>query len=173
MQELSQLLWSAQGFTDPTGKRTAPSARSVYPITVFAFVKNVTGLTPGFYEYLPGTNSLGKTAVTDPKALDNTGVEATVLPAPVTFFLMADYGKGYQMLKDGAREGAILEVGHIGENMYLETESLHMATVVTEGFDAVKLQAALQYDPALHPVYVVPFGHIGVAPSPTPTAKPL
>ena len=35
LAEVSQLLWSAQGITDPEGKRTAPSAGALYPLEVF------------------------------------------------------------------------------------------------------------------------------------------
>ncbi|MFX0072982.1 MAG: nitroreductase family protein, partial [Candidatus Hermodarchaeota archaeon] len=32
LQEISQLLWAAQGITDPNGWRTAPSAGGLYPL---------------------------------------------------------------------------------------------------------------------------------------------
>ncbi len=43
LQEISQLLWSAQGITDPSGLRAAPSAVALYPLVV-----NITR-TPLYY----------------------------------------------------------------------------------------------------------------------------
>ena len=58
MQQVSQLLWAAQGITRPSwGGRTAPSAGGTYPLEVYLVVaKNgVEGLTAGVYQYIPET----------------------------------------------------------------------------------------------------------------------
>ncbi len=53
LTELSQLLWAAQGITDPEGKRTAPSAGALYPLEVFVAVGTVKDVTAGVYRYRP------------------------------------------------------------------------------------------------------------------------
>ncbi|MDD4985070.1 MAG: nitroreductase family protein [Dehalococcoidales bacterium] len=35
LDEVSQLLWAAQGITEPNGFRTAPSAGGTYPLNVY------------------------------------------------------------------------------------------------------------------------------------------
>jgi len=40
LQELSQLLWAAQGITDASGHRTAPSAVALYPLTIYVVAGN-------------------------------------------------------------------------------------------------------------------------------------
>jgi len=45
LAELSQLLWAAQGITDPTGLRTAPSAGALYPIKVYIIIGNVINIS--------------------------------------------------------------------------------------------------------------------------------
>ncbi|MEM2339181.1 MAG: SagB/ThcOx family dehydrogenase, partial [Nitrososphaerales archaeon] len=47
LQEVSQLLWAAQGITDPRGFRTAPSAGATYPLELYVVVGNVEGLEKG------------------------------------------------------------------------------------------------------------------------------
>ncbi len=47
LQEVSQLLWAAQGITDPAGLRTAPSAGGTYPLEVYAVIGNVQDLDAG------------------------------------------------------------------------------------------------------------------------------
>jgi hypothetical protein len=47
-QQIGQLLWAAQGTTDPaTGHRAAPSAMAMYPLTVYVFK------TDGVFAYEP------------------------------------------------------------------------------------------------------------------------
>ncbi|MEM2961283.1 MAG: SagB/ThcOx family dehydrogenase [Candidatus Bathyarchaeia archaeon] len=60
IQEISQLLWSAQGITDPRGFRTAPSAGALYPLEVYVAVGNVEYLSKGVYIYKPEGHMLVK-----------------------------------------------------------------------------------------------------------------
>jgi len=53
LNEVSQLLWAAQGVTDNMGHRTAPSAMARYPLQVYLLADNVTGLPTGVYHYSP------------------------------------------------------------------------------------------------------------------------
>ena len=46
-QEVSQLLWAAQGITEPRGLRAAPFAGALYPLEVYVV------LPAGVYHYLP------------------------------------------------------------------------------------------------------------------------
>ncbi len=161
LAEVAQVLWSAQGVTDPkTGHRAAPSARESYPFTVFVVVRNVTGLQPGLYEYLPQTHSLGMLKVSDAgEQLKAAGVQPGAQQAPVVFVLSAAYGKAEKILGASVVSSSLLEAGHIGQNMYLQTESLKMGMVVMAGFDAKKVGTALSLDPAETVVYLMPFGH--------------
>jgi Nitroreductase family len=58
LDEISQLLWAAQGITDDLGHRTAPSAMARYPLQVYLLAGNVTGLPSGVYHYLPKGHNL-------------------------------------------------------------------------------------------------------------------
>ena len=53
LNHVSQLLWAAQGVTVSWGGRTAPSAKSTYPLEVYLFVKTIDKLSPAIYHYLP------------------------------------------------------------------------------------------------------------------------
>lgn len=68
LQEVSQLLWAAQGITDPRGFRTAPSAGALYPLEVYVLVGDVQGLPPGVYRYEPDGHQLLKTMDGDRRA---------------------------------------------------------------------------------------------------------
>ncbi len=47
IDEVSQILWAAQGITDKSGGRTAPSAGALYPLEVYIAVGEVAGLSSG------------------------------------------------------------------------------------------------------------------------------
>src|SRR5258708_179486 len=158
LPQLSQMLWSGQGITEPkTGKRTAPSALDIYPFTMNVLVRNVTGLQPGLYEYLPKQNALGDMQLTDANAIfNNSGIETVVKTSPVVVILSAARDKGYDKMKAGAVPASYLEGGHIGQNMYLEAQSLKLGMVVTAGVGIAA--EALKFDPAETVVYVIPIG---------------
>ena len=58
LEELSQLLWAAQGITGKNGFRAAPSAGATYPLETYVIIGDVVGLEPGFYRYEPANHSL-------------------------------------------------------------------------------------------------------------------
>ena len=47
LQQLSDILWMANGVNRPDGKRTVPSALALYPLTTYAVMEN------GIYRYDP------------------------------------------------------------------------------------------------------------------------
>ena len=66
--DLSQLLWAAQGVTQASGLRTAPSAGALYPLEVYAVVGTVDGLPAGIYRYDPQAHDLTRTVTGDRRA---------------------------------------------------------------------------------------------------------
>ncbi|MBU4492453.1 MAG: SagB/ThcOx family dehydrogenase, partial [Euryarchaeota archaeon] len=61
LTEVSQILWAAQGITDPIrGFRTAPSAGALYPLEVYVVIGNVEGVAKGVYKYEPNEHELVK-----------------------------------------------------------------------------------------------------------------
>jgi hypothetical protein len=65
IEEVSQLLWAAQGITAPWGGRTAPSAGALYPLELYLVVGDVEGIDKGVYRYRPGEHELEKVKADD------------------------------------------------------------------------------------------------------------
>lgn len=159
--ELAQMLFSGQGMVDPAGtKRTIPSARESYPMTIYVVVRSVEGLEPGIYEYLPKTHALGVLPTKDLlTATKESGIQDAAQKSPVVFLVSAAIGNYQAKTKSLTTSATYLETGHIGQNLYLTAESLKMSTVVMAGFDSSKVTKAFGIDPAEMVQYVVPFGH--------------
>ncbi|MBI2326318.1 SagB/ThcOx family dehydrogenase [Candidatus Collierbacteria bacterium] len=164
IKQVGQMLWSAQGVTTDWGGRTAPSAKSAYPLTVYLVATKVIDLAPGIYQYLPGEReavhqiqlikqgdlhtvigtAIGQNAATNPPAL---------------IIIAADMAKMAKAF-DGVRNdnNVYLEVGHAAQNMYLQAESLGLGMVSMAGFDGTKVAAAAGIPANETIIYAIPFG---------------
>ncbi|MCK5419141.1 MAG: nitroreductase family protein, partial [Desulfobacterales bacterium] len=58
LSEISQILWSAQGITNPRGFRTAPSAGALYPLELYVVAGNIKNMPPAIYKYVPHDHAL-------------------------------------------------------------------------------------------------------------------
>ena len=60
LQQVSQLLWGADGLSDPRGHRTAASAGATYPLEIYLVVgeRGVADLPAGVYRYLVKEHAL-------------------------------------------------------------------------------------------------------------------
>ena len=163
LQEISQLLWAAQGITgSQAGKRTAPSAGALYPLKVYV-MGEIEGLAIGMYQYDPLTHSLIKVGDKDLReqrvkaAYGQTWIEK----APVNIIFTGNYERIAQ--KDGkvkAPRYTHMEVGHAAQNVYLQAESLNLGTVTVGGFEIEKVKKILGLLAEEEPLYIMPIGKI-------------
>lgn len=158
MSELAQLLWAAQGITAGWGGRTAPSAGATYPLEVFAVVGAVDGLSPGLYQYQPEGHSLLRRKTGDLRAeLARAALgQAWVREAPVVLVLAARYERTTQRYGERGIRYVHIEVGHAGQNLYLQAETLGLGTVAVGAFsdEEVKRLLGIEEDP----LYLMPVG---------------
>ncbi len=134
LEEISQILFAAQGITAKKGSRAlraAPSAGALYPLELYLVVNRVRGLSAGIYHYQPEGHKL------EPVELGSFGerlsqaclgqsmprdAAASVVITAVPQRTRAKYG-------DRAMRYIYLEAGHVSENIYLECVSLGLGTV--------------------------------------------
>ncbi|HDN67656.1 MAG TPA: SagB/ThcOx family dehydrogenase, partial [Firmicutes bacterium] len=93
LQEVSQILWAAQGVTSSRGFRTAPSAGATYPIELYLAASRVTDLSPGLYHYEPESHRLKLVAAGKlNRALAEASLsQSWVSAAPANLIMAADY----------------------------------------------------------------------------------
>lgn len=160
LKDISQLLWSLQGKTSDWGGRTAPSAKSAYPLEVTVVVKNAQGLNPGVYHFISDTHTLRQTIQNVPEKFDEAAAQKAAQTAPIVFILSGDAAKITKAF-DGVPhdEDVYLEAGHAAQNLYLQAESLHLGTVVMGGFNAQLMQTVLSIPENETLIYQIPVGY--------------
>lgn len=160
---LSQLLWAAQGITEPGGyKRAAPSAGALYPMDVYAVVGEdcVEGLEAGVYHYRPEDHAVSRVIRGDQRS----GVARSALSqmwmaqAPVNLAVTAEYSRiTGKYGKRGVRY-AMIEAGHIGQNIFLQAEALGLKAGIVGAFRDSDLIKVLGIPGDHEPLVVMPVG---------------
>jgi len=169
LDELSQLLWACQGITAqvqaPTktiGLRTAPSAGALYPLEVFAFVKNVSDLPSGIYHYHPGPGinehsiELIQSADREKRLPDATLGQDCIKKAAVCFIISSVVQRTAVKYGDRSERYVLLEAGHAAQNICLQSEALGLGSVTVGAFYDDKVKALIEFD--AEPVYIVCVG---------------
>lgn len=160
LNEIAQLLWSAQGVTRPEGYRTAPSAGALYPLELSLVAGNVIGLTPGVYRYEPSRHVLTPVSSGDRRgelalaALDQQWMETA--PAVIAFGAVEE-----RTTRKYGRRGigyVYIEVGHAAQNVSLQAEALELGAAVVGAFDDERVAEILNMPRKERPLYLMPVG---------------
>lgn len=162
-QQLGQLLWAAQGITDPdVGLRAAPSAGALYPLELYAVVgDNVRDVEPGIYRYQPETHTLALLQRGDQRsALQSAAIDQDVVGrAHLDFvFCAVDQRSARKYGSRGVERFVPLEAGHAAENVYLQAQALNLSTVTIGSFDDSAVRRVVGAPSDQRPLYVMPTG---------------
>jgi len=154
-EEISQLLWAAQGFTDPRGLRSAPSAGALYPLELYVAVAD------GAYHYLPQGHALQVVSEEDLRHdLWEAGLRQGALQqAPAIFVVAAVYQRTEAKYGERAERYVKLEAGHAAQNILLQAVALELGAVPIGAFYDDQVQAALAMPLDHQPLYLIPVGH--------------
>ena len=145
LEQLSQLLWAAQGVTDPRGFRTAPSAGGLYPLTIYAVAGAGAGLDTGLYRYRPNDHALDMLGEEDLRAalVDVAFGQAWIEAAPVILVITGREATTRRKYGDRAPTFIAVEVGHAAQNVYLQAQALGLGTTAVGGFNPRRAHRAL------------------------------
>ena len=156
--EISQLLWAAQGITAPWGGRTAPSAGALYPLEIYLVVGDVHTLSPGLYHYDPRTHTLGLLREGDMrKSLSRAALgQAWVRKAQACVIIAAVVERTARKYRRRALRYVHMEVGCACQNIHLQCESLDLGTVAVGAFDDSEVARILGVGPK--PLLLMPVG---------------
>ena len=160
LEEVSQLLWAAQGITDGRGRRTAPSAGALYPLEIFFLAGEVSDLPTGVYRYIPRDHSLSLVGEGDRQTALWEGAlrQDAVKDAPAVIVIAAVYERTTVKYGDRGVQYVHMEVGCAAQNIYLQAESLGLGTVFIGAFHDDQVKSALGMEADEQPLAVMPVG---------------
>lgn len=163
LREISQILWSAQGITDPKGGgRTVPSAGALYPLELYLVVRKAEELAAGIYHYLPSEHRLEKIKEGDLSlALAQAALgQVFVKEASINLVFAAFFERTTQKYGQRGVQYVWMEAGHAAQNVYLQVQSLNLGTVVIGAFNDEEIQKLLNLSAEEKPLYLMPVGRI-------------
>jgi len=168
LEQISQILWSAQGITDKEkGFRSVPSAGALYPLEIYlvAAENGVENLPAGAYHYLPKEHQLEKIVSNDIRQeLEQAALgQFSVGLAPANIVITATYERTTQKYSDRGERYVHMEAGHSAQNIYLQAEALGLGTVVIGAFHDDQLKELLNLNKLdlgdQQPLYIMPIGN--------------
>ena len=161
--QLSQLLWAAQGMTStPWQSRTVPSAGATYPLEIFIACgrNSIEGIDEGVYHYQANNHTLVRHHPEDVRlelaraALD----QEFIYEAPVDIVICALYERTTRHYGGRGERYVHIEVGHAGQNIYLQASALGLATVAIGAFHDEEVREVLKLEKQYRPLYIMPVG---------------
>ena len=160
LAHLSQLLWAAQGVTDPRGFRTAPSAGGLYPLTIYVVVGAVSVLDPGLYRYRPHDHALARLGETDLRSdlVKVTFGQAWIATAPAVLAISGRESVTREKYGRRAPSFVAIEVGHAAQNVYLQAYALGLGTTAVGAVDQKQARGALDMSDDEEVLLLLPVG---------------
>lgn len=156
LAQLSTLLFSAYGKNrdapegDATDRvmRTVPSGGALYPNDLYVHVRQVQGLVPGIYHYDPVKNQLSQLMEGDQTSqLKEFYVQKQLLPdTSVQIFIASLFERTTFKYGETGYRFALMEAGHIGQNVCLTSQLFALATVCVGGFYGAQLDKFMGFN---------------------------
>ena len=160
LQEVSQLLWAAQGITDPRGFRTAPSAGALYPLEVYLVVGDVQNLEEGVYRYEPLEHELVKVLDGEKRAeLSRAALKQDwVKEAAIDIVFAGVYERTTVKYGERGIRYVHMEVGHAAQNLCLQATAMDLGIVTVGAFHDEQVKEVLNLQENEQPLYIIPIG---------------
>lgn len=151
---LSYLLWCTQGVKEIKGQnyatvRTVPCGGARHQFECYLVIQNINELTDGLYHYLPMTHQLELlNVIPDLKSFigDALGGQIWANKANVTFFYSVVGYRCEWRYGIYAHRVALIDAGHITENLYLAATSIKLGGCAVGYIDEALLDKAFELD---------------------------
>lgn len=164
LDQLSQLLWAAQGITGRHGfKRAVPSAGALYPMELYAVTgsQSVHQLEAGVYHYVAAGHMLVRIADKDVRS-DVTRASLSQMwmaEAPLNVVITAAYHRVTAKYGERGVRYVLIEAGHVGQNLFLQAEALGLNAGIVGAFHDRRLAEVLLLPVRNEPLLIMPIGY--------------
>lgn len=161
VDQVSRLLWAAQGITGEEGERTAPSAGATYPLIVYLVAGRVRDLPAGVYRYHPHRHELAVVCGEDLReeiaaaSLD----QAWMAAAPACFLISANYDRTTNRYGERGVRYVRMEAGHAAQNLSLQAVALGLGSTVVGACDDRRIQDRIGMPDNEEPLCLIPVGY--------------
>jgi len=158
--QLSFMLWSTQGIQEIKGEnyctlRPAPSGGARHPFETYFLARNVDGLKPGLYHYLPlehigekkvAVKYLGEFDDYENRVTDMlAGQKWACNAAAIMFYSCVAYRAEWRY-NNFAHRVVLIDLGHVGQNFMLSADALGLGSCCMAAYDQKLCDDALGLD---------------------------
>jgi len=155
LEQISQLVWAAQGQDPDSRYRIVPSAGATYPLELFIVTAE------GLFHYLHAGHALEKISGQDLR----TELAAAALgqgfieDASITLIFTAEFARTTNRYGKRGVRYVYMEAGHAAQNVHLQAESLGLGSVAVGAFDDSSVSEVLTLPQNLEPIYMAAVGY--------------
>jgi SagB-type dehydrogenase family enzyme len=162
LAEAGQLLWAAQGITDPVErKRAAPSAGALYALETYLVATKVEGLAPGVYKYRPEEHDLVLQGAGNVRRELAASIDQDCVRFSACVLVFAGvYERTTVRFGERGIRYVYMEAAHAAENVQLQATALHLGSVMVGSFKADEIRRILGLPEGEEPVYLVALGKV-------------
>ncbi len=155
LDELAFLLWATQGVKEIIGKqrkatlRTVPSAGARHPFETYLLINRVEGLEQGIYHYLASEHKLEyiKTIEAQTDRVSEAYCGQTFFGNAAVDFVWTVFPYRSEWRYDiYAQKYALIDVGHVCQNLYLACEAIGCGTCAIGAYDQGLADGLLDLD---------------------------
>lgn len=129
--------------SDKNSVRHYPSGGALYPLEIYLYIQSVTNIPEGLYHYNVQKHNLEHIGDTSYKEELFSGLYTWAQKAQLTIITTSVWERNFQKYKDYGYQIVLLESGHLAQNIQLVAQSLGLHYCSYVGFDAEKLDSAL------------------------------
>ena len=158
--QLAFLLWSTQGIQSIKGAnyatlRPVPSGGARHPFETYFIARNVEGLKPGVYHYLPhehvseksvAVSFLGEFTDHDTRITDLLVGQKWAIDAPVVVLLSCVAYRAEWRYGTFAHRVVLIDLGHAGQNLMLSAAAMGLGSCCIAAYDQKLCDEALGLD---------------------------
>jgi len=164
LEQFSQLLWAAHGITDDKGlMRAAPSGGALYPMDLYAVLGagGVDGLNEGIYHYEPKRHAVSMITEGDlRRELARASLSQMWMASPpLTLVITAEYDRITGKYGERGARYAIIEAGHMGQNLFLQAGALGLGAGIVGAFHDENVIRLMGIPHSHEPLLIMPVGY--------------